>query len=546
MPRKKSSAPTTKVPSQMPYAQQTSQPPPLPPSPRPACEVLRTRQADWRCGGIVYQVFVDRFAPSQHLEDKLDHYSPPRRLRPWSEVPARGRHLPEEGNIEGELEFWGGDLDSLRGRLDYIQGLGAEVVYLNPIFEAFTNHKYDTMDYERVDPQYGSNEDLRALCGDLHARGMRLILDGVFNHVGRRMPAFQRALADPAAPERAWFTIHSGLPHGYLSWRNVRNLPELNLENPDVRGWVYESRGSVVQRWLREYEIDGWRLDVAPDLGLRYLRELTDAAHAARPGCAVLGECWNYPEEWLGVLDGILNLHLRSLIVELARGKMRPPLAQHAVERMIHDAGIEGILRCHTILDNHDTPRLATLLPSIAERNLTRVLQFALPGCPVIYYGSELGMGSGGAGGDMENRAPMRWDLASEENADLQITRQLAQIRRANPALRIGDYRALDAGDLFAFLRMTGDPRQTILCVVNPSGAEVTESIAVRDSLLMDCAAVECLLSGERVMIRCGWLEARVPPQSARLYRTTDQGGAAGYSMFKRVVLSGTVQSDRL
>ncbi len=495
-------------------------------------EVFERRLADWRIGAVVYQVFVDRFAPSRRLREKADLYAPPRILKPWNAAPERGRFLADHCALEGELEFYGGDLDSLRDELNYIQCLGAEALYLNPVFLAFTNHKYDTMDYFQVDPQYGGNEALRRLAGELRERGMRLLLDGVFNHLGRRAAVFQRAAADAASPERALFTFGEDLPNGYLGWRNHANLPEWRLETPEARERLYAAPGSVAQFWLREFEIDGWRLDVAPDLGPQILAEITETVRRARPGAVTIGECWNYPEEWLRVLDGILNLHAGNLILNFARGRLAPAVAARALERMIADAGIEGILRSHLVLDNHDTARLATLLPDPAERRLARFLQLALPGCPVIYYGSELGM-TGGAG--FTNRGPMRWDLATERNEELIETRRLLTLRRENPALRVGGFRALESGRLLAFLRLTHDPRETLVALVNPGEAEVEEIVPLRDSLLMDAAPLECLLTGERAVTHCGWIEAKLPPKSARLYRTADRGGAPGYSMFKRV-----------
>lgn len=499
--------------------------------PSRSTHIMERRRNDWRYGCMIYQVFVDRFAPSTRLEAKRHLYAAPRRLREWNELPASGAYLDDERNREGELEFWGGDLLSLMDHLDHIQGLGIDLVYLNPIFEAFTNHKYDATNYFRVDPQYGDADDLKRLVQEIHGRGMRLMLDGVFNHIGRRSPLFQRALADPASPERDFFTFGEEHRNGYLGWRNVGNLPELNLENPEVRSILWESRDSVVQSYLLEYDIDGWRLDVAPDVGFRYLRELTDAAHSAKADCSVIGECWNYPEEWLDVLDGIMNLHVGNLIIELVKGKVSPAAMNRSLRDITNDCSIEGLLQSHMVLDNHDTPRLRTVIGDLGQYRLARLLQFTLPGCPVIYYGAELGM-EGGA--DPTNRGPMRWDLATDANEDLAYIQKLVQLRKDNPALRLGDFRVLDTQELVSFLRVTDQARETVIVIVNPTENEVHEIVPLRDSRLMDAAPIECLLTGERLVTHSGLVECRLGPRTARIYRTVDRGNAPGYSNFKR------------
>lgn len=495
--------------------------------------IYEARANDWRVGHLIYQVIVDRFAPTERMAAKAEHYAPPRRLFEWNEpIPAKRTYLGEERVSGGEVIFYGGDLPSLQSRLDYLQQLGVEVLYLNPIFEAFTNHKYDASDYFRIDPQYGTEAELKALAEELHRRGMRLMLDGVLNHIGRRAPMFQRAQSATDAPERDLFLFGEDYPNGYRGWRNVANLPELNLENAAAREMLWGGRDSVVRHYIREVGIDGWRLDVAPDIGPKFLREITDAAHAERADTVVIGETWNYPAEWMECLDGIMNMHCRSLLLELAAGKLSARLMARMLERMIDDAGIEGLLRSHQVLDNHDVPRLTTTVPQPALRRLARVLQFALPGCPVIYYGSEIGM-EGGA--DPTNRSAMRWDLVTDENPELALVRQLVGLRNGNPALRVGDCLVLESEELLSFMRRTADPRETIVVMANPGARTVHETTAMRDSFFMDSAPLECLLTGERTQAHCGMLEVTVPPGQVRMFRTVDRGDTPGYSMFKRV-----------
>ncbi len=495
-------------------------------------ETMDVRRADWRIGHVVYQIFLDRFAPSDRLDEKRALYASPRRLMSWDEEPSRGAYLHDEHISEAETQFWGGDLHSLMGQLDYLRDLGVDLVYLNPVFEAFSNHKYDASDFRKIDPAYGTNEDLGALSRQCHERGMRLMLDGVFNHIGRRSAHFQSAIANGSGKNRDHYYIGENYRNGYRGWRNVANLPELNLENPDVREMVYRAEDSIVQGWIRDAGIDGWRLDVAPDLGFEVLGELTDAAHSADPQSCVIGETWNYPEEWLHVLDGVMNMHARLLILNLCDGKMGPGAFATAFERMVDDSDYEGLLRSHMVLDNHDVPRIQTLLEDPAMLRMARVLQFTLPGCPVIYYGSELGMKGGH---DPLNRGPMRWETANDENEDLTFIKKLTAIRREFGALRYGNYRRLDAEELVAFSRTTDCARDTILVFANPSDEEVHDIMAVRNSRLMDVAPLECLLSGDHISMHCGVAEVTLPPKSIRVFRTLDWDQPGGYSLYKRV-----------
>jgi glycosidase len=230
-------------------------------------------------------------------------------------------------------------------------------------------------------------------------------------------------------------------------------------------------------------------------------------------------------------LDGVMNMYARMLILGLLDGRISPARMGRLLERMVEDAGIEGILRSHMVLDNHDLPRIASILPE-DKRHLAFHLQFTLPGAPVVYYGSELGMEGGN---DPLNRAPMRWDLLRDDNPTWMLLQRLVKLREENPALRIGDFRILDGERLLAFLRTTDRARESLIVVVNPSHEHRHELLPVRDSRLMDAARVQCLLTGDQRSMHCGTIEVDLPAFSCRIYRTLDQGSPHGYSAFKRV-----------
>ncbi|MCX7717834.1 MAG: glycoside hydrolase family 13 protein [Candidatus Sumerlaeaceae bacterium] len=496
-----------------------------------AASVYEQREADWRQGAVVYQVIVDRFAPPADLEAKRALYPPPKRLRPWTEPPQRGQYLENERVWSHELDFWGGDLQSLISRLDYLTSdLGIDVLYLNPIHLAFTNHKYDAIDYFEVSPEYGSRADVQRLAEELHRHGRRLVLDGVFNHMGRRSVWFHEAMATPDSPRRDWFFIGPQYKLGYRAWYNAGNLPELRLENPAVRARLFGDPDSVIQGYLRD-GVDGWRLDVAFDIGYEYLADLTRAAHQAKPGSLVIGEVWNYPEQWLTSLDGVMNMVAREMIIRLAKGDISAPQAGRQLERMVADCGLEPLLKSWIILDNHDTIRLRTALPDIRQQKLAQALQFTLPGSPCVYYGVEVGMEGGD---DPEQRAPMRWDLVTADNPYLQWTKRLLAMRRENRALRIGDFRLLDTDRLLAFLRKTDRAGDTIIVVANTSSTTQSEVLVLRDSSLMSGTPLDDLLGAGEVRSFSGTLSVTMPPVTAAVFRPRIDPGPE-YTPYKRV-----------
>jgi cyclomaltodextrinase / maltogenic alpha-amylase / neopullulanase len=500
------------------------------PSDEALAGTFERREADWRNGAIVYQVLVDRFAPSAQLEAKCALYPAPKTLHPWSESPTRGVYLERERLWSHEIQFWGGDLASTRSRLDHVQALGADVLYLNPIHLAYTNHKYDAFDYQAVSPEFGTREDVKALAADVHARGMKLVLDGVFNHMGRNAPIFQDALANARSTWRDWFYVGPQYTSGARLWWLAENLPELNLENPAVREHVWGGRDSVVRSYLRD-GVDGWRLDVAVDIGFQWLDALTQAAHAEKPGSLVVGEIANYPREWFPAVDGVMNFTLRALLLRLAAGKLAAPLALRMVEQMVADCGTENLLKSWLMLDNHDTARLAHELPQEGPRRLAQVLQFTLPGAPNLYYGSEVGMSGGD---DPEMRAPMRWDLVRDDNPTLAWTKRLVALRKAHRALRVGDFRSVVSERLFAFERHTDRALDTVIVLANPTAATVSETVMLRNAKLMNNWAMTDLLGGEPVQITTGLLDVTLPPHGVKLLVPQASPGG-GYSAYKRV-----------
>ncbi|WP_300545102.1 glycoside hydrolase family 13 protein [Maricaulis sp.] len=492
------------------------------------------RRADWRAGAVTYQIFVDRFAPSNDIDSKRHLYAPPRTLEAWSEQPAQGEPVPGEIVWSHELAFWGGDLDSVRRQAGYLDALGVDVVYLNPIHLAPTNHKYDAIDLTEISPEYGTRADLRALADTLHANRMRLVLDGVFNHVGVRSHWFVDAQSSPDSPYRDWFHFGEDYQNGYVGWWGVANLPQLNWNNTDVSARIATAPDSVVRQWFRD-GIDGWRLDVATELGFDHLATISAAVHETRPGALVIGEVWSYPQGWTGSLDAVMNFPLREMMFAHVEGRVGGAELGEAVETMIADAGLDPLLRSWILLDNHDTPRLRTLYPDPADRAYLQALQFALPGAPLIYYGVEAGMTGGH---DPGSRGPMDWENARPDNPEFARLRALIEIRESAPALRIGDFVPLATRDLLAFLRTTDRSAETVLVVANNRESAVTETLLIRDGRLMNGDVFEDAMSGETFNTQSSTIEVTVPARSVRILaprRWPDHTGRTGHSPYRHV-----------
>jgi glycosidase len=492
------------------------------------------RERDWRNGAIVYQVLVDRFAPSANLEAKRALYPAPKVLRAWTDTPKPGPYLPEQKLSAHELDFWGGDLASATARLDHVQRLGADVLYLNPIHLAYTNHKYDALDFQAVSPEYGTRDDFRRLAADAHRRGMKVVLDGVFNHMGRNAPIFREAFADANSKYRNWFAIGPQYEGGARVWTGFQNHPELNLDNPEVRRYLYGAKDSVVRSWLRD-GADGWRLDTAYEFGYGILREMTDAAHQEKPGSLVVGEIVNYPDRWLRSTDAVMNFTLRQIVLGLASGEIAPATAARMADRLVQGAGIEPMLKSWTVIDNHDIPRIATQLPDVAQRRFVQALQFTLPGAPNVYYGAEVGM-AGGA--DPENRGPMRWDLVRDDNPELLWMRQLIALRKAHRALRIGDFRLAESQRLLAFERHTDRALDTCIIVANPGDSAVRETLLVANASLMDDTPLVDVLgpTGAKPVANfgAGVLSIEVPPRTVMVLKPAPKA-LGGYNRYKHV-----------
>ncbi len=455
------------------------------------CAPFETPQ--WMHGALVYQIFPERFANGDPDNDPPDTV-------PWGSPP----HW---------FEFQGGDLAGILERLDDLQDLGVEVLYLNPIFASPSTHKYDTVDYYHVDPAFGGNDALRALVKALHARGMRVILDASFNHCHPRFFAFQDVVQRGAAsPYVDWFTFYEfpvvlyyrpaqlegywqawiewiewiervpdwlGLPlqalppedadgpafaPTYEAWYGVPNMPKLNQMNPETRRYFLD----VSAYWLREFQIDGWRMDVARHVEPDFWRDFRRVAKATRPDCYLLCEIWGDTSPWLQgeQFDATMNYFLRDLALGyFARQTMDTATFVDGLLRMLSLYPPQVTAVTYNLISSHDTERFLTMCGGDLTRfKLATLLQLTLPGAPGIYYGNEIGMAGGH---DPECRRAFPWHQPERWHRNVRtLVKSLAHLRREYPALRHGNFFLIWQDQAaFAFLRR--HQGQQVLVLIN-------------------------------------------------------------------------------
>ena len=492
----------------------------------------------WFARGITYQIFPDRF----HRLSVPAPCSPGQRTihEDWSDTPD---YLPDASGEIRNSDFFGGSLAGITAKLDYLAGLGVSTLYLNPIFLADSNHRYNTADYKEIDPLLGSEEDFRSLCREAHKRDMHILLDGVFNHTGSNSRYFNAlgefpdvgAAQSPDSPYASWYSFHPW-PSEYDAWWGIRTLPAVNENAPSYRDYIIHDPDSVVRHWLRQ-GADGWRLDVADELPDDFIAQLRAVMTEEKADSFLLGEVWEdgsnkiaYSRRRRYLLgaetDGLMNYPFRTALLDYLRGGD----ASQFMETM--ETLRENYPRCAyysamNLLGTHDTPRILTALgidalpadrteraryampPEQYDRACRRLLlasaiQFCFPGSPTVYYGDEAGMEGFE---DPFCRGTYPW--GQENTVLVSHYRKLGALRNAHSSLQNGDITYLTAsGPLLVFSRHDDTERLTLLC---NAGNEPISYALPYTGLGRD------LLSGQRFASHGGFLRLRILPCSCLL-----------------------------
>lgn len=456
---------------------------------------------DWAKGAVFYQIFPERF-------DNGDPANDPEGCVPWDSDPGEDRFF---GNKES---FFGGDLQGVIRRLDFLSALGINAIYLTPIFQAETYHKYDTVDFKKVDPHFGDLELLKKMVRECHERGIRVVLDAVFSLCSFYSVYFQDVVEKgPQSPYYDWFYVNEWPigtePPTYRAWADYWLMPKLNTSNPDVQRFLIE----IGQYWIREADIDGWRLDTADEVSHDFWRQFRKAVQACKPDVFLLGEIWHDPSPWLrgDQFDSVMNYPLQKLCIEF--------FARGTIDGRQFRNGITVLQTRHTrqvneamfnLLDSHDTVRFLDLCGG-DERKLKLAVAFMLtyPGAPCIYYGSEVGMTGGSVSngqrrGMVWNERDWNWDL-------LNFYRAMIGLRNRSSALSKGTFRWVDNPDgrLLAWARESHE--ETVYVLLNMLDTEAAIQMDIQSESWTDG------WNGKANPAQEGVLNAVIPPVSARI-----------------------------
>jgi neopullulanase len=454
---------------------------------------------DWVKHAVFYQIFPDRFAngdPANDLEN----------VQPWGSPPTFNNSM-------------GGDLQGIIERLGYLEQLGISALYLTPIFLSSSNHKYHTDDYYRIDPRFGDLACFKRLLDEAHRRGMRVILDGVFNHCGRGFFAFTDVLENESASAYLrWFQI-SGLPlhpydsskpANYAAWWGMRALPKFNTDHPPVRRFLLD----VARYWI-EQGADGWRLDVPNEIAdHNFWRAFRNVVKQANPEAYIVGEIWNDATPWLDgtQFDAVMNYIFRDLCRDyFARSALRTDQFAAGIDQLLGRYPLAATQAQLNLLGSHDTARFLTEAGGDTRRvMLATLFQMTFPGTPCIYYGDELGLEGGG---DPLCRSCFPWDEAAWNGELRTAIKRAIALRRAHPALRTGAWRTLLAHggtQIYAYARWNDAER--LLIALNARERTCTLDLPLRDVPIPSGAALSDLLSGETYRARGNRIEGVTVP----------------------------------
>ena len=380
---------------------------------------------DWVKDTVWYQIFPERFCNKKAS-------LPKKNILPWA-----------EGSVTND-EFYGGDIPGITSKIGYLADLGITGIYLTPVFEASTTHKYDTTDYRKIDPAFGTEEDFRELVDTAHKAGIRIMLDGVFNHCGYYFPYWQDVLEK--GPESAywnWFMVNKWpfdqtdpwtYDKKYYSFHFTAFMPKLNTNNDEVAEYLTET----CEYWIKEFGIDGLRLDVAHEISHKFCRTLRSRLKALRPDFYILGEIWQDSMRWLrgDEFDSVMNYPFHNAVMDFFRDKETDSRNfQYRINKCYSMYMEQTNQVLFNLLDSHDTARLRTKLPDEDSFFQALCILYTMPGSPCIFYGTEIAMEGGP---DPDCRRCMPWDAiesgAYQETCDM--VKALIRLRRQEPLCR--------------------------------------------------------------------------------------------------------------
>lgn len=407
----------------------------------------------WAKEAVFYQIFPDRF-------DNGNPDNDPDQVEPWGGKPT-------------ETNVFGGDLQGVINRLDYLEKLGVNAIYLTPVFQSPSNHKYDTMDYKKVDPHFGTNERLAELGEACRQRGIRVMLDAVFNHCGYEFPPFQDVLAKGKESKYAdWFhvrefplSVKDGIPT-YDTFGFFEHMPKFNTANSEVRTYLLE----VAEYWIKEIKLDGWRLDVANEVDHHFWRDFRRVVKKANPDAYIVGEVWNDSIMWLlgDQFDSVMNYPFSNKVLDFfTQDQMDSQTFANEMGALLVRYPQQANEVIFNLLCSHDTPRALTRCGGDKRKlKLCVVYLLTFMGTPCLFYGDEIGLEGGD---DPDCRKCMEWEPDKQDRELFDFYRLLITLRKNNKALREGRFRFLQAeqGDRNLVYERLDDEKHFIIWMNN-------------------------------------------------------------------------------
>ena len=415
---------------------------------------------DWLDEAVVYQIFPERF---NNGNSDLD----PANLKNWGDLPKRD-------------SFFGGDLQGIYEKLDYLKDLGVNTIYLTPIFKSLSNHKYNIDDYLKIDEHFGDEEIFEKLVNKAHDKDMKIILDAVFNHSGFNFFAFENLRKrGENSKYKDWYIydslpLQTEIPVNYETFaRNIPNLPKLDTANKEVQDYLLK----VTEYWMKNFDIDGWRLDVADEVDSSFWRRFRKKVKSLDKDAYIIGEVWHSGMKWLqgNQFDAIMNYSFTEAVIDfIAKDKIGPSEFDNrlALNRMNYREDITNSLL--NLLDSHDTPRILRHCNEDKDKMKLAVLfQMTYPGVPMVLYGDELGLTGGD---DPDSRRCMPWD---DDKADYDLRayyKKLIKIRKNNKILQKGEFESFvinEAKNIYSFKRKLEDREVIVIINNNPEKREI-------------------------------------------------------------------------
>ncbi|WP_026477535.1 glycoside hydrolase family 13 protein [Alkaliphilus transvaalensis] len=402
---------------------------------------------DWVRDTVFYSIFPERFYNGNSLIN-------PDPLTPWGQKPTY-------------MDFYGGDLEGIIKKIEHLQTLGVNAIYLTPIFHSPTNHKYDTIDYFKVDPHFGDLDTLKRLVTECHQRNIKVVLDAVFNHSGYLFLPFQDVIEKGSKSKYYdWFHIKKWPiehePPSYDTFAFVASMPKLNTQNPEVREYLLK----VGRYWIEEADIDGWRLDVSDEIDHEFWRHFRSTVRTVKPDIFIIGEVWHDPSPWLkgDQFDAVMNYtFLRNCIGYFANEELSDLQFKEYTNEMLMKNTQQGNEVSFNLLDSHDTPRFLTRCRGdIKKLLLAATFQLTFIGAPSIYYGTEIGM-EGGA--DPDCRRTMEWNTNNWNIEIFNYYKNLLAVRRKYKALRRGNFKWENYEGILAYSRAI--PGEKVIVMIN-------------------------------------------------------------------------------